>query len=58
MTSREVNELCDISYFSKFGYDEKRIITLDIPFKETNTPYPIDFRNESDLQKNVSENRL
>ena len=56
MTDKDVNELCDISFFSKFQYNERRIITLDIPFKETNNPYPINFKSEIEIQKDAESN--
>lgn len=47
----DVENLCEITWFAKYNYDEKRNIYLQIPIRETHEPFPLDYRSTEDMEK-------
>ena len=51
LVNSNTEDLCDITFFSRYNYDEKVIVFLDLPVKETNTAYPMDYRRKDKIKK-------
>lgn len=43
------DKIMDITWFTEYKYDEKENIYLELPILERNTPFPADYRTESDV---------
>jgi hypothetical protein len=46
----------DITHWFKFGYDEKKSLTLELPCHWAVTAYPLDFRNPEQVIKDKEQN--
>ncbi len=52
LTKDYVDSLFDITFFSRYDYYEKRVVEINLPICETNTPYPLDYRTKEEIEKN------
>ena len=50
------NQLADISFFTKYRYDDWTSIHLKLPVNPVNTWYPGDYRSKEQLRRNYEEN--
>lgn len=47
----ESQGLCNITWFGNYKYNEESILHLDIPFRETHEPLPLDYRSAHAVKK-------
>jgi hypothetical protein len=43
------DKITDITWFAEYSYDEKDTVYLELPILERNTPFPADYRSESEI---------
>lgn len=48
-------ELCDISWFSRFAYDLPALVFLKLPVRETHLAWPLDYRTQARIEKESAE---
>jgi hypothetical protein len=51
-------QITDITWFAEYTYDEKESIYLELPILERNTPYPADYRSESEIIIDIIKNTI
>jgi hypothetical protein len=54
----ETQGLYEITWFSRFAYDERVHVDLRLPSKETHEPLPLDYRSESEIAKHYKSNNI
>ena len=50
------DELCDITWFSDYAYNEWTPIQLRMPAKETHQPLPLDYRSREQIEEDYNRN--
>ena len=50
------NRLCEITFFSKFSYNEFKIINLDLKVLPTHLAYPGDYRTIKEINETIKQN--
>ena len=50
------DRLYDITYFGRYGYDEKAYVSLKLPVLPVHTWFPGDYRNEKQVEDDVGRN--
>ena len=56
---KDKHAYCDVTFFAnKFGYNEKRTITLNIPVHESNTYFPADYRTKRQVISGYIQNKF
>jgi len=53
----QYEQLCDITWFGRYEYNEWKPIQLRLPDRETHEPFPLDFRNKSEIQEHLQKSR-
>lgn len=43
------DKITDITWFAEYSYDEKDTVYLELPILKRNTPFPADYRSESEI---------
>jgi hypothetical protein len=55
--SRPDPQLCEITHFSRYGYDEEESAPLHLPLLPTYMPLPLDYRSLDEIDLGASESR-